>query len=247
MVTLSFTFDDGNLSQIRDFYPILKKYAFPATFYVVASEIGLPGKLSTDDLRTIVDERNEIGSHGFTHRSLLRLDPVELKNELAGSSEILKPFGAKAFAYPFGHYNSRIASEVARYYDSARTYCLQMAPNEPGSFQRYALSSFSIEGRFRSRIDPQAPQCFLSKKGIIDSDGWFILTLHGRTSLRQASRVFNRANLKPEQWKAYINDARARLSGQHSHILRNLDMLCAHLVHEGITVATVSRKIEQLL
>jgi len=247
MAILSFTFDDGNLSQIRDFCPVLRKYAFPATFYVVASDIGLPGRLSIDNLHALVDDGNEIGSHGWTHKSLLGFRTIELDNELERSRDLLKRFGTKAFAYPYGHYDSRVAPEVARYYDSARAYSLEVVPNRADSLQRYALHSFSVEGKFRSRIDIQAPQYFLSRKDTIDSNCWFILTFHGRTSIRFASKaILDRANLTREQGRAYINDIRARLSSTRCHIVRDFEKLCAHLAHERITVVTVSRGLQEL-
>jgi len=245
MVILSFTFDDGNSSQIRDFYPIMRKHAFPATFYVVAGNIGLPGKLTAENLRDLAKEGNEIGSHGWTHRSLPSLGGTELRNELERSREALKGFGARTFSYPYGHYDGRVASEVALYYDAACAYGPAIVPNKAASLDRYALCSFPVEGRLQSRLDPRAPEYLLCQKDM-DSNCWFIITLHGRTSIRFGIRtILSRTDRF--RARAYINYIGARLSRVHDLILTHFERFCQHLARENITVLTVSEGLEQLL
>jgi peptidoglycan/xylan/chitin deacetylase (PgdA/CDA1 family) len=86
-----------------EFYPILRKHGLPGTFYVLPIQIGKPGKLSTGDLHHPVHEKNEVGSHELTHRSLPGLSSKQIKNELETSKDPLKVFGARSFAYPYGH------------------------------------------------------------------------------------------------------------------------------------------------
>ena len=245
---VSFTFDDGNLSQIHDFFPTLRKHAFPATFYVVGSQIGMPGKLSEENLRALISEGNEIGSHGWTHRSLLRMGPTDLKDELRRSLEALRPFGAKTFAYPYGYYNRKVALEVSHYFDSARAYAPTVVANTASSIQRYALNSFSVEGRFQSRIDPQARECILSQTAILNSSDWLILTFHGRTSVRFARKaIFEPANVTREQARGYINDIRERFSSTRRNLVSDFQVFCARLAEERVTVTTVSSGLERLL
>jgi peptidoglycan/xylan/chitin deacetylase (PgdA/CDA1 family) len=248
MIVFSFAFDDGNISQVRDFYPVLKKNRFPATFYIVASEIDVPGKLSTGILQTLVRENNEIGSHGFTHRSLLRLRRNELRNELERSQDVLSRFGARSFAYPFGHFNESIAAEVARYYDSARAYSPAMIVNRAGSLQRYALKSFPIEGRFQPRIQPETSEFMLSRN-LLQSDAWFIITIHGQTSinLSRISSAFSQTNLSWEQWCSYMRDIRSRMSCGRNGFFRHFDMFCSRLSDEKVTVTTVTQALQLFL
>lgn len=245
---VSITFDDGNISQISEFYPILKRYGFAATFYVVAGQIGLPGKLSMDDLHRLFREGNEIGSHGMTHRSLLRIPAIQATVELEKSRDILKRFDTRAFSYPFGHYDMKVCSQARCYYESARGFSSHVSVNSIECLEKYALRSFPVDGTFQSRIDPERPEYLLSSRETVESHGWLILTLHGRTSIsrRHLSSLLRRANLTREQMHAYARDIRGRLSVRHSSVLRNFDRFCSDLVHEKIVVKTVSRALEEL-
>jgi peptidoglycan/xylan/chitin deacetylase (PgdA/CDA1 family) len=249
LAIFSITLDDGKSSQIRELYPILRKYGFSATFYVVAGEIGLPGKLSIEDLRALVQEGNEIGSHGFTHRSLLGLDVGEVENELRKSREVLRPFNASAFAYPFGHYDRRTVSMVAQYYDSARAYGDAVRVNRSSLVERYALESFPVEGSFSARMDPRAPEYLLSSEEAVESDVWFILTLHGRSSINLGNirTIFRRVNFTQEQRKAYLNSIRSSLLSSPPDILGHFETFCGGLSLMNARVLTVSDALKQLL
>lgn len=247
LTLFSFTFDDGNSSQIRDYYPILRKYHFPATFYVTTAEIGRPGKLSAKDLNLLVHGKNEIGSHGWTHRPLLRLNLSQLRDELAKSYEFLKPFRARSFAYPYGKYNKRIASEVARYYDSARGHTKNIAANKAGSLNKYSLLSFSVDGKFGTRIRADALGQMFSNKRLFQPRDWMIIVLHGRTSPNVAGikSLLKPERFTPEQARGIILDIRARITTSQRGTLTDFENLCAHLAERQVNVATVSEAIEQ--
>jgi len=221
----------------------------PATFYVVAGQIGQSGRLTEDNLRTLARERNEIGSHGYTHRSLVRLKRNELKDELEKSKKALSAYGARTFSYPFGCFDSRVVAEVAHYYDSARSYNTDVLPNRRSPLNRYSLSSFPVEGRFQTRIQP-GTRDFIFSRDSLQSDAWFIITLHGRVSvdsLRIASTL-KRSNLTKEQLQAYLRYVRARLSiRQQGVFLRYFERFCSFLADnkDNITVTTVSGALEQ--
>lgn len=63
----------------------------------------------------------EIGSHGVTHESLLKLSDEELMMQLVDSKRILEDlFGPiRTYAYPYGDYSPFIEKQVKKYYDSA--------------------------------------------------------------------------------------------------------------------------------
>ena len=248
MPILSFTFDDGNASQVRDLYPLLRDHALPATFYVIASEIGLPGRLTESDLRSLSEEGNEIGSHGYTHRSLVTLKPDQLKDELEKSKRALSRYGVRTLSYPFGRFDSRVVIEVARYYDSARTYSIEMLSNRKTPLNRYSLHSFPVEGRFQTRIQPQSHDFIFSGKNL-RSEAWFIITLHGQVSVNpwRVAYTLMRSPTK-EQLQSYFGYAGARLFSRHQgYFLQNFQKLCCFLAanDDTITVSTVSQTLDQ--
>ncbi|MCM8796178.1 MAG: polysaccharide deacetylase family protein [Candidatus Omnitrophica bacterium] len=61
------TFDDGLSSQFEFAYPVLKKLAFPASFFVIAKKIGKDGYMDWRALKTLYQNGMEIGSHGLSH------------------------------------------------------------------------------------------------------------------------------------------------------------------------------------
>lgn len=109
------TFDDGYADFAAVATPILLRYGFTATVYVLAERVGggndwnHPGPykaLMTDaQLREVSAAGMEIGSHGLWHRSLPELPEKELVAETRLSRERLADIlgdDVHGFAYPYG-------------------------------------------------------------------------------------------------------------------------------------------------
>ena len=119
-------FDDGRLSQYTNALPILDKYGFKATFYVVCNYIGKKdGYMDWNEIETLHKEGHDIGSHSMNH---VRLDTLSKKNveyEVGQSKRCLQKHGinATSFAYPFngGSDDKTVVDIVAKYYEIART------------------------------------------------------------------------------------------------------------------------------
>lgn len=115
------TFDDAFRSFHRLALPALLRRSMRATVFVPVGEIGGTNRwdaaagyprrevMSESELREIADAGMEIGSHGWTHRSLPECSEREIEEELVRSRERLRDLGhhAEFFAYPFGHYSER--------------------------------------------------------------------------------------------------------------------------------------------
>ena len=121
---VTFRFDDGLLSQYETARPILDKYNYSAINYIFTDP---PEAGDWDEYMNwsqIEELQNtygwEIGSHGKAHPSLIGLSDLELIEELSGSKTILQNHGinAKSFASPFGEYDNRVLSQIAKYYES---------------------------------------------------------------------------------------------------------------------------------
>ena len=116
------TFDDGNLDNFNNAYPILQKYGFVATFYVVERYTNGEGMVSTDQLKQLIASGWEIGSHSRTHAHLTAAD-ADLPGEIRDSKRNLEEkLGVKinSFAYPFGEVNDEVFRLTSSYgYTSA--------------------------------------------------------------------------------------------------------------------------------
>jgi peptidoglycan/xylan/chitin deacetylase (PgdA/CDA1 family) len=127
------TFDDGYRDNLINALPILKKYNFKATIYLVNDRhdrdwsgyrktknegAGLKDepKLSDDDVRELIRSGLiEIGAHTLTHVNLSALGKDESYKEICKSKVLIeKEFNiiCDSFAYPFGLYKNSDVFDV---------------------------------------------------------------------------------------------------------------------------------------
>ena len=110
----------------------MEKYGFSATVFVCTDYLGKINRWNLKDktirkhldiaqLRQLQAHGWEIGSHGVSHESLLKLNDKELMMQLGDSKRILEGlFGPiRTYAYPYGDYSPFIEKQVKKYYDSA--------------------------------------------------------------------------------------------------------------------------------
>jgi peptidoglycan/xylan/chitin deacetylase (PgdA/CDA1 family) len=122
------TFDDGYKSQYTTVKPILDKYGFKGTFYVVCN---YAQKIDTDrmnwtEIKDLHQQGHDIGSHTMNHADLTQLPANRIDYEIGTSKQCLKGNGINdvtSFAYPFakGSTNVTIINTVSKYYDLGRT------------------------------------------------------------------------------------------------------------------------------
>ena len=98
------TFDDGNLDVYQNAFPILRRYGFTATFFVIVNQIGIKGYSHLDQLQDLLAAGWEIGSHTKTHADLNQAE-VNLNSEIIQSRQELEALlGTKvsSFSFPYG-------------------------------------------------------------------------------------------------------------------------------------------------
>lgn len=117
-VALEITFDDGNLSDVTHALPALVERGLAATFFVCAGRVGAPGYVGVLELAELQAAGMLIGSHGWDHLDLRRLDRAALQRETDGSRHRLSELVGRRiteFAVPFGSYDRRVLRHLRRY------------------------------------------------------------------------------------------------------------------------------------
>ncbi len=120
------TFDGGYLDFFNNLFPLLKRFDFTATVFLVAESIGKINSWEKADseqvqlmgwpeIRQLRDAGIEIGSMSATYQPLTGLSPTEIVREGAKSRAILerglgKP--VKCFAYPYGNVDKIVENLV---------------------------------------------------------------------------------------------------------------------------------------
>jgi len=131
------TFDDGYKNNYFSALPILKKFGFTATCYVVSGNIGgvnfwdinkgvsKKQMMNKSEIKDWINQGMEIGCHSFSHTKLSLCNPKELKKEIILSKQILeKEFDIKIkhFCYPYGDKSSRVEDLIRKSgYETATT------------------------------------------------------------------------------------------------------------------------------
>lgn len=130
------TFDDAYADITEHALPVLKKYGFSATVFVVTDQIGGTNAwderlgsatlqcMTVEQIRQWAAERIEFGAHTRTHADLSTLGDQELVDEIEGSSQQLSSLlGAQvhSFAYPYGNYPEAARKCVEKVFDLAFT------------------------------------------------------------------------------------------------------------------------------
>ena len=151
------TFDDGYRNFREQAFPILQRFGFPATVYLVSGLLGKraewlyvvhpkPPLMDAGEIRELHRKGIRFGAHGVTHARLTRLDPAAAREEIFASRRRLEDLLGETvehFCYPYGDYDEETRRLVRLAgYRSALT-CIRGAANEadnPLEIPRKAIS-----------------------------------------------------------------------------------------------------------
>ena len=119
------SFDDNRKGDFTYAKPILDKYGFKATFFIICNETTNKGSMNWQDIAAMQRDGMDIQSHTMNHRHLNHLSATALQYEIGGSKQCIDSHGynVTSFAYPYneGSNNATVVNEVAKYYDMGRS------------------------------------------------------------------------------------------------------------------------------
>ena len=121
------TFDDGYQNLYTEAWPILERYGFTATVFLVVGRMGRQSDwgqqvgpaatrlLSWAEARELSRLGVAFGSHTLTHPRLTLLDDARAEHEIRQSKALIEEHlgvGACLFSYPYGEFDTRIQRMV---------------------------------------------------------------------------------------------------------------------------------------
>lgn len=109
------TFDDGYSDNYTQAFPIMQKYQFSGTVFMVSSFVNGQGFLTGEQLQQLQAAGWVIGGHTKNHTNLTTVSSDSVHEELKTSREFLEGLlgqPLKYFAYPFNGYNATIEKAV---------------------------------------------------------------------------------------------------------------------------------------
>jgi peptidoglycan/xylan/chitin deacetylase (PgdA/CDA1 family) len=123
------SFDDGYKNNISNALPILKKFGFTATVYLVSNNIGGSNHwdvingikkqklLNENDINQWINSGMEIGSHSQNHSDLTNCSNEAAEKEIIQSKiDLEKRFKIPInhFCYPYGNFNNSIINVIKK-------------------------------------------------------------------------------------------------------------------------------------
>ena len=152
------TFDDGYEDNYQNAYPILKKYGFKATIFVITGFLDKQKNyLTWQQAQEMEQDGISIESHTVNHKSMTELTDDQLRDELVNSKkEIEKRLDKKVdfVAYPTGTYNLHIANLVKEAgYKAAFTIKYGNVDKASNVYALERVPVFHTENTFKSFLE----------------------------------------------------------------------------------------------
>jgi peptidoglycan/xylan/chitin deacetylase (PgdA/CDA1 family) len=113
--TFVVTLDDGHQDGYSHAFPILEKYGFVATFFIITSRVGRPRYLTWPEMLEMQAAGMEIGSHTVSHVDEATYDRLQTDAQVLGAQraiELQLQRRPVSFAYPYGLTPTNLVASV---------------------------------------------------------------------------------------------------------------------------------------
>jgi len=113
--TFVITIDDGHLDGLTNALPILRRFGFVATYFVVMGRIHESPYLSPADLQMLADDGMEIADHTMDHRDVAVLHGAALEYQIGAAAGAIQQITGRlptTFAYPSGEWSLEAVGAV---------------------------------------------------------------------------------------------------------------------------------------
>ena len=154
------TFDDGYIDNYTAAFPLLKRYGFTATFYIITDFIdrGFSRYMTWEQIEEMAAAGMEIGSHSRDHPDLGGKPYNHLVWQILGSKQTLEAHidgTVRAFSYPSGDYDDFVINVLeSAHFWSAMTTAQDSTHTSDGTFKltRIRVRGSDSLGRFQKNL-----------------------------------------------------------------------------------------------
>jgi peptidoglycan/xylan/chitin deacetylase (PgdA/CDA1 family) len=145
------TFDDGYRDSYTQAFPLLKKYGYVGTFFLVTKPIdeGDPAYLTWDMVEEMHNAGMDLEPHGYRHYDLRGRDVDFLVYEIVAAKEAIEAHTgvtARFFSYPSGSYDDQTVAVLKSAHFWAAVTTAQGATHT--SDDLFELSRVRMRGRY---------------------------------------------------------------------------------------------------
>jgi peptidoglycan/xylan/chitin deacetylase (PgdA/CDA1 family) len=142
---VALTFDDGCETDLITVSPMLKEFAFNATFYITVGFLGKRGFMSQQQVRDLAQNGMEIGCHSLTHPFLSDVNEAGLQREIADAKKQLEDIAGvsvRHYSCPGGRWDERVVA-IAKQAGYQSLATSEIGLNTPET-NPYALSRIAV-------------------------------------------------------------------------------------------------------
>ena len=146
------TFDDAYENVFRHAFPVLQELHLPFEIFIIGDLLGNWNDYDKTEMRTrfcsvthiqeMADNGARIQWHSKSHKNLVGLNNVDLKNELTVNPELKAVFPEphfRWFSYPYGFHNESVVQEVRKKFSGA------VSVEQGSDFDRFQLNRISVD------------------------------------------------------------------------------------------------------
>ena len=111
------SFDDTRIEHFSIAAPLLKKYGFKGTFFIMTIAIGKKNYMTADQIKSLASDGHSIQLHTWDHQDLRKLPSADWPKQIDKPKALLENIVGKKvehLSYPFGAWNENAIQEVKK-------------------------------------------------------------------------------------------------------------------------------------